>query len=314
MNGADINATDSNGHTAAHQAARNGRVQVLEVLHALGADLNKCSLRGVSIAHQAAFGGHLVFLKRLMDFDVRVDLVDASDLTPLEVAMREKQWHVVEFLECIYSRLELLPQPAAVASTLDQELMTMLGAAPLEFPSSPSAVHHDSHDDSNNEAEQDDLHRHCSADEMHTSSLRLHSLLSFSQDGDVEEKSTSPHATYGRRKRSATAAALDDDDFPTTPVHEPPSSTDVDVSWPHHPRSSYSSHMMSLPPIASPSSWKTMPLNPTRSNAVSWRGSKHDSRSPETQSGDASEDQLVDNNEEPIVSGLVTVYHLLYDM
>ncbi|ETW07916.1 hypothetical protein H310_02322 [Aphanomyces invadans] len=316
MNGADINETDSNGHTAAHQAARNGHIKVLEVLHALGADLNKCSLRGVSIAHQAAFGGHLDFLQRLVDLNVRVDLVDANDLTPLEVAMREKKWLIVEYLESIYSQMEL-PTPTSSPATLDQELMTMLNAPPLEF-SSPSL-----HAMPPTLRSADDSHATSTADEMHTSSLRLHSLLPFTHDSldDDDVVQSTPSPPCNRRKRSAAEAALDVPP-PTTPVHE--SSKDGEVassltglsSSPHQDypvRSSpWQHHMVSLPPIASPSSWqvKTLAMNPLRSTSVSWRGSKQQQLH--------NDDDIAPSHLRDIAVdgelGLSTVHNLLYDM
>ncbi|KAF0697382.1 Aste57867_11934 [Aphanomyces stellatus] len=294
MNGADINATDANGHTAAHQAARNGRVQVLEVLHALGADLGKCSARGVSVAHQAAFGGHLPFLQRLVDFNVRVDLVDANDWTPLEIALHEKRWHVVEYLEKVYSERVAVP-------TLDPELLALL--APPTPTTAAAMLHQPALSSASSSSDDDDV------EEMNKSSQRLHALLPFSLLDAPHGPACKPSTTGTRpRKRKmmqllADAAALSS--LPSTPTQD-------------HDRL-HTKHSALFPPIASPSlQHKIIPGN----KGTGWREKRRSLQQPDELHPalatiplallhPAASDVLGGGDADDDSS---TVHHLLYDM
>ncbi|OQR91075.1 hypothetical protein THRCLA_09115 [Thraustotheca clavata] len=188
MNGADMNAIDEAGRTSAHQAARNGHVQVLEVLHALGADLNRVSYRGVSVAHQAAYSGHLKFIEKLVACGAHVDLTDGNDRTPLEVALEAQQWHVVEYLEKIYSQ--------KYVEIDDQEVIdTELQAPAFLLHEKDTGI---------------------SAEEMNLSSQSLHALIPM----ELYEKSPRKH----KRKRgdelseNLLVKRILSDELPSTPI------------------------------------------------------------------------------------------------
>ena len=125
---ASVNARDSCGRTPAHEAARNGHVNVLNVLCECGADLYARSTHGVTIAHQAAFGNHTSFLQELHALLTASGLSEGAQLhqkddagrTPLDVA-RESGCHsaaafLVALLPPGHPKLqELQPNGAALA-------------------------------------------------------------------------------------------------------------------------------------------------------------------------------------------------------
>jgi len=96
---ANPNLRDATGRTACHEAARNGYVEVLNVLASHGADVNASTLKGVTIAHQAAFGGHVHFLRRLHELGASTRRVDFQGRTPLQIAMVANKKETVAFLE-----------------------------------------------------------------------------------------------------------------------------------------------------------------------------------------------------------------------
>ncbi|EKX50011.1 hypothetical protein GUITHDRAFT_67344, partial [Guillardia theta CCMP2712] len=81
--GGDANHKTSDGVTAAHEAARTGRVDCLEMLHEFGANLDIESDNGNRPSHYAAKYGHeavLRFLYKKVDFHVRSGAGSCLDL------------------------------------------------------------------------------------------------------------------------------------------------------------------------------------------------------------------------------------------
>ncbi|OQS01062.1 hypothetical protein ACHHYP_01882 [Achlya hypogyna] len=228
MNGADINAGDSHGRTAAHEAARNGHVHVLEVLHALGCDLNRCSTRGVSVAHQAAYGGHVPFLHRLVACGGRVDLVDGNDRTPLEVAIDAQQWPAVAFLEKIYSEQIIEDDPPS----LDSDLHALL-PPPAPFDNDLLRMLHS--DEASTTDATDVL---AATDELDGASERLQALLPANMTKKRKREGAAPPPT----KR-----IFGDDGFmlPSTPMDQ---QTRLQFNY-------------RCPPVSSPERSKQMPVS-----------------------------------------------------
>ena len=75
QDGADINATDENGHTAIFEAARYDLDNILTYLIAQGADINKTLTWGASALHAAVCNGHLDITKILIHHGIDVNAI-----------------------------------------------------------------------------------------------------------------------------------------------------------------------------------------------------------------------------------------------
>lgn len=96
--GADPNAFDEQGYTAAIHAASNGEVQVLEQLLAHGAKLGLGTSQGETPLYSAAQHGHLETVKFLLKNGVPVDPETVHRETPLLIAAREDHVSIVRLL------------------------------------------------------------------------------------------------------------------------------------------------------------------------------------------------------------------------
>ncbi|EQC28936.1 hypothetical protein SDRG_13275 [Saprolegnia diclina VS20] len=90
--GVDVDMRGYMGWTAAHWAARQGHVHVLEVLHRLGANLDSLDCRGDCLLHKAAANGQLQTCKWLLQHTFNVHATNKHGMTPLDLA-REKVRH-----------------------------------------------------------------------------------------------------------------------------------------------------------------------------------------------------------------------------
>ena len=87
--GADPDAFDEEGYTAAIYAAGQGDVQTLRELHRHGADLGLTTAQGESPLYYAAQNGHAEVAGFLLSVGVPVDPVTVHNETPLLIAARE---------------------------------------------------------------------------------------------------------------------------------------------------------------------------------------------------------------------------------
>ncbi|KAM7543177.1 hypothetical protein Aperf_G00000004618 [Anoplocephala perfoliata] len=99
--GADVNEQDKFGYTALHYAARNGRLEICNILLKNGADITIATRSGGATAlHRAAFSGHLDIVKLLCSYakDDIASLLDSDGQTCLHSAARGKQSSVYQWL------------------------------------------------------------------------------------------------------------------------------------------------------------------------------------------------------------------------
>lgn len=87
--GADVNAMDEGGHSAAYIACQNGFTSVLAVLKDGGADLNAARKDGWTPAHTACVYGHIGCLKVLKEGGADFDKADHGGATPAYIACQK---------------------------------------------------------------------------------------------------------------------------------------------------------------------------------------------------------------------------------
>ena len=84
--GADINATDPDGFTPLHLAARSGHANVVAVLLAKGADVNATDHIGETPLHLAANEGRQEIAEKLLAAGADVNAKGDNGWTPMRVA------------------------------------------------------------------------------------------------------------------------------------------------------------------------------------------------------------------------------------
>jgi hypothetical protein len=82
--GASPDAADSQGRTALHYAAENGKSHALETLTALGASLTAADHAGITPLHVAASSGHTAAVSTLLRLGADPKALSAKGLTPAQ--------------------------------------------------------------------------------------------------------------------------------------------------------------------------------------------------------------------------------------
>jgi ankyrin repeat protein len=98
--GADVNyRRPSDGATALHLIAQNGRAPIGGYLISGGADVNAKDNSGSAPLHWAAENGHLAVAKSLIDKGADVNAQRGDGATPLALAMSQGDAKMVEYLK-----------------------------------------------------------------------------------------------------------------------------------------------------------------------------------------------------------------------
>ena len=92
IEGLDINERSIEGSTAAMIAAKNGQIDYFRILCEKGADLNILNDFGENVVHLAVASSNPDMLKEVIKHDVDTTLVDKRGLTPLQFAVRTKNF------------------------------------------------------------------------------------------------------------------------------------------------------------------------------------------------------------------------------
>jgi ankyrin repeat protein len=96
--GVNVNAVDSDGWTALHQAASDGHEAIISQLLAAGIDVNATDSDGWTALHQAASNGHEAIVSQLVAAGIDVNATDSDGRTALH-------WAASEGHEAIVSQL-----------------------------------------------------------------------------------------------------------------------------------------------------------------------------------------------------------------
>jgi len=96
--GADVNARDNNGATPLCAAAGFGQRAVVDLLLSLGADREARSYASDTPLYTAAAWGHLAVVELLIEFGADVNARNKAGLTPLRAAENQKQSEVAALL------------------------------------------------------------------------------------------------------------------------------------------------------------------------------------------------------------------------
>ena len=86
VDGAEVDAKDSDGWTPLHNAALKGHKKIVELLIAKGADVNAKGSSGWTPLHFAANGGYMEVAKLLIAKGVDVNATTGDGVTPLDRA------------------------------------------------------------------------------------------------------------------------------------------------------------------------------------------------------------------------------------
>lgn len=93
--GADPNIVESNGNTALHFAAQEGRTFDIPILLEHGADVNQQNRIGNTALHQTARWNQTEAVSILLEYGASLDLKNNKDQTPLDVATNDE---IIEML------------------------------------------------------------------------------------------------------------------------------------------------------------------------------------------------------------------------
>jgi len=96
--GADLNATNADGHTPLNRACHRGETDAVLALLALGASVDAAGPRGFTPLHEAAAWGHGEIVSMLLSHGAAVDALALADLTPLHVSRRSGYEDVARLL------------------------------------------------------------------------------------------------------------------------------------------------------------------------------------------------------------------------
>ena len=129
---ADVNATTDLGETPLHFAARNGDIQVAELLIKNGADPFKVDKSNDTVLHEAAMAGNEITRYMLKYLSSIINARNKCGETPLYVAASRGSGEVVKSLlnasadASIVSKRGLSPYTAAKANTHNREAQVLL--------------------------------------------------------------------------------------------------------------------------------------------------------------------------------------------
>jgi ankyrin repeat protein len=105
-NGANPNAKDEDGETPLHWASAQNHLDIVELLLAINEiDVNALNYAGNTPLHQAVAAGNDEISRELIAHSAKVDVKNASADTALDLAIRKKNWTVVETLRRAGARL-----------------------------------------------------------------------------------------------------------------------------------------------------------------------------------------------------------------
>jgi ankyrin repeat protein len=99
--GADVNAASRDGHQRApiHAAASGGSAAILEILLKHGADPDARQEMGFTAAHSAAANGNVEMLRLLAEHGADLQARSEKGEKPLDFAQRQNRAEAVKFLE-----------------------------------------------------------------------------------------------------------------------------------------------------------------------------------------------------------------------
>ncbi|WP_333023961.1 ankyrin repeat domain-containing protein [Wolbachia endosymbiont of Pentidionis agamae] len=119
---ADVNATNKDGDTPLHCAARNGHTEAVKVLIKNGADVNARDERGYTPLYVAVMCGHKNILTLLLEKGkAKIDVQDNSGRTSLFWAvLRDK--HIVEYLISHDADITIIDKAESTALSYCQSL------------------------------------------------------------------------------------------------------------------------------------------------------------------------------------------------
>jgi hypothetical protein len=96
--GTDVNAKDSVGWTALHQAAYGGHKEIVELLITKGADVNAKNDSGSTPLRAAALNGHKEVVELLIEKGADVNAKNVVGMTPLHYAAQQGHKETAELL------------------------------------------------------------------------------------------------------------------------------------------------------------------------------------------------------------------------
>lgn len=92
--GADVNNVNEDGHTAIYQAVRSDNQEFLDLLLRANADVNL----GMTSLHSAVLNDNIDIVKKLINKETNVDVLNEYGNTPLAIAMRQGNVEISELL------------------------------------------------------------------------------------------------------------------------------------------------------------------------------------------------------------------------
>lgn len=96
---ANVNATNYSEFTALYEAAHNGHVECVRILHKRGAKIEAMGHRSRGPLHAAAKYGHCSIVQFLLDEGANIDAaIDDNGCTPLAIAIEQQRSDVVMLL------------------------------------------------------------------------------------------------------------------------------------------------------------------------------------------------------------------------
>ncbi|CAG2249794.1 unnamed protein product [Mytilus edulis] len=96
--GANINYQNWNGSTALHEAAWNGRTEIVRLLIDRGIDINLPNNDGSTALHKAAWSGQTEIVRLLIDHGININLQNEEGDTALHIASRQSKRQTVKCL------------------------------------------------------------------------------------------------------------------------------------------------------------------------------------------------------------------------
>lgn len=94
-----VNSLDNAGYTALHYAARNGHINICNILLSYGAYIDSQTRSGKATPlYKAAVAGKEDVVKLLIQHGAKIDLQDADGKTPLHKAAENKKHSIIKIL------------------------------------------------------------------------------------------------------------------------------------------------------------------------------------------------------------------------
>lgn len=95
----DLNATDEDGMTATHWAARNGNLAALRTIVARGGDVDKADYLGMTALHHGAIRGDIGVVSFLVEFGCNVYSMDNDSHSAIDLAGLHNRHEIVRYLD-----------------------------------------------------------------------------------------------------------------------------------------------------------------------------------------------------------------------